>query len=186
MRLILIAAGLLAMFNAPALAQSAAAPREIPASGTEPISLERAKALYTGPLSRVVLDFLTVMDEVVNKPKQPPLTKADWEPLGRFIDQPRFRRVGNFGVRNDWNSYSELLAGWARGTYWKGYIWRMREVPGGQGQPGLVYLETEERSNPRHPVREDGDYTVFPSIAVYEIDGAGKITSLYVYDQRPQ
>ena len=169
----------------PAAQAKPATPREIPASGTKPLSLEEAKAHYKGPLSKVVLEFLTVMEAVVNKDKQPPITAADWAPLGRMIDTAKFRRVGNFGVRNDWHSYSQLLTNWANANWWKGYIWRMREVPGADGQPGLVYLESEERSNSKHPVRDDGDYSIFPSIAVYEIDAAGKITNLHVYDQRP-
>jgi hypothetical protein len=192
LHLIAMAAATLALIPGGAMAHAApaphvkpGAPREIPASGTKPLSLEEAKTYYKGPLSQVVLEFLTVMETVVNKDKQPPITKADWAPLGAMIDQAKFRRVGNFGVRNDWNSYSQLLAQWANGAWWKGYIWRIREVPGAPGQPGLVYLESEERSNPKHPVRDDGDYSVFPSIAVYEIDAAGKITNLHVYDQRP-
>lgn len=192
LRLFTIAAVALAQIPAAALAQPAPVPhpspvppREIPASGTKPLSLDEAKAHYQGPLSKVVLEFLTVMEAVVNKDKQPPITKADWAPLGALLDSTKFRRVGNFGVRNDWDSYSQLLSQWANRNWWKGYIWRMREVPGAPGQPGLVYLESEERSNSKHPVYDDGDYTVFPSIAVYEINAAGKITNLHVYDQRP-
>lgn len=190
--LIATAAAALALIPVGAWAQPAPTPhatlippRDVPASGTKPLSLEEARAYYKGPLSKVVLDFLTVMETVVNKDKQPPITKADWAPLEAMLDTAKFRRVGNFGVRNDWESYSQLLAQWASGNWWKGYIWRMREVPGAAGQPGLVYLESEERSNSKHPVRDDGDYTVFPSIAVYEINDAGKITNLHVYDQRP-
>jgi hypothetical protein len=175
-----------ALAQSASAAQSAPAPlREIPASGTRPLSLDEAKDHYKGPLSKVVLEFLSVMETVVNREKQPPITKTDWAPLGALVDTAKFRRVGNFGVRNDWDSYSQLLANWAKGTWWKGYIWRMREVPGGPEQPGLVYLESEERSNAKHPVRDDGNFTVFPSIAVYEIDSSGKITNLHVYDQRP-
>jgi hypothetical protein len=149
------------------------------------LSLDQAKAQQHGRLSRIVLEFLTVMDRIVNKDKQPAITTADWAPLGQLIDQKQFRRVGNFGVKNDWASYSQLLTQWANSSWWKGYIWRMREVPGSAGQPGLVYLETEERSNQKHPVREDGDYRTLDSIAVYEIDANGKIVGLHVYDQRP-
>ena len=149
------------------------------------LSLEEAKRQYQGSLSRIVLEFLTVMDRVVNKDKQPAITTADWAPLGALIDREKFRRIGNFGVRNDWDSYAELLTGWANSSWWKGYIWRMREVPAAPGQPGLVYLESEERSNQKHPVRDDGDYSTLASIAVYEIDENNKITALHVYDQRP-
>ena len=149
------------------------------------LSLEEAKREFQGPLSRIVLEFLTVMDRVVNKDKQPAITKADWEPLGQLIDREKFRRVGNFGVKNDWDSYAELLTLWANSHWWKGYFWRMRELPGSPGQPGLVYLESEERSNQAHPVREDGDYSTLASIAVYEIDRNNLITGLHVYDQRP-
>ena len=60
------------------------------------------------------------METVVNKDKQPPITKADWAPLEAMLDTAKFRRVGNFGVRNDWESYSQLLAQWASGNWWKG------------------------------------------------------------------
>lgn len=151
----------------------------------ELLSLEQAKQRYQGSLSRIVLNFLTVMDGTVNKPKQPPITPADWENLGLMIDRQNFRRVGNFGVKNDWSSYAKLLSQWSNSSWWKGYIWRMHEIPAPDGKAGLVYLESEERSNHEHPVRNDGDYTKLASIAVYEINALGKITSLYVYDQRP-
>jgi hypothetical protein len=125
------------------------------------------------------------MDRVVNKPKQPPITAADWQPLGDLVDRENFRRVGNYGVRNDWLSYAGLLTQWANHSWWKGYIWRMREVPSADGKSGLVYLETEERSNQQHLVKEDGDYNTLASIAVYEINSDGKISALWVYDQRP-
>lgn len=166
--------------------EAVAASRKAPATNSpELLSLDQAKQRYRGPLSRVVLNFLTVMDRTVNKPKQPSITPADWEPLGMMIDRQKFRRVGNFGVKNDWNSYAGLLSQWSNSSWWKGYIWRMSEVPASNGNPGLVYLESEERSNQKHPVRDDGDYTTLASIAVYEIDANGKITALHVYDQRP-
>ena len=154
-------------------------------SDTDLLSLEEAKERYRGALANVVLRYLTVMDRVVNKDKQPPITPADWEPLGDLVDRQKFRRVGNYGVKNDWDSYKELLTRWANGSWWKGYIWRVREVPGSAGEPSLVYMETEERSNPDHPVQDDGDYSTLASIAVYEIDENNKIVRLHVYDQRP-
>jgi hypothetical protein len=149
------------------------------------LSLDETKKQPHGHLGRVVLEFLTVMDRVVNKPKQPAITAADWQPLGDLLDRENFRRVGNYGVRNDWPSYAELLTQWANHSWWKGYIWRLREVPSGDGKSGLVYLETEERSNQQHPVKDDGDYSTLASIAVYEINSDGKISALWVYDQRP-
>jgi hypothetical protein len=149
------------------------------------LSLDEARRHYRGPLAQKVLAFLTVMDRVVNKEKQPAITPADWEPLGELVDRQRFRRVGNFGVKNDWTSYAGLLTSWARSSWWKGYIWRLREVPATPGQPGLVYLESEERSSQKHPVTEGGEYSTLASIAVYEFDAAGRITRLHVYDQRP-
>ena len=150
------------------------------------LSLDEAKRQPHGHLGKIVLDFLTVMDRVVNKDKQPAITAMDWQPLGELIDRPNFRRVGNFGVRNDWVSYTGLLTQWSNHNWWKGYIWRMREVPSADGKSGLVYLETEERSNPRHPVMDDGDYNTLASISVYEINREGKISALWVYDQRPR
>lgn len=153
--------------------------------GHELLSLDQAKARYRGRLSSVVLNFLSVMDRVVNKDKQPAITAADWAPLGAMIDREKFHRVGNFGVKNDWPGYADLLTMWANSSWWKGYIWRMREVPGGRGEPGLVYLESQERSSQQHPVKDDGDYSTLASIAVYEIDAHDKIVGLHVYDQRP-
>lgn len=149
------------------------------------LSLSEAKEHYRGEHAHVVLEFLIVMDRVVNMDKSPPITPADWAPLGQLVDQEKFRRVGNYGVRNDWTSYSELLTQWANFSWWKGYIWRLREVPASEGKPALVYLESQERSNQKHPVRDDGDYSTLASIAVYEFGSDKKITALHVYDQRP-
>jgi hypothetical protein len=154
-------------------------------SDTELLSLAEAKKHYQGPLTKCVLEWLTVMDRIVNQPKRPAITPADWKPLGELADREKFRRVGNYGVKNDWESYTHLLAMWANSSWWKGYIWRVREVPGSAGQPSLVYMETQERSNRVHPVKEDGDYATLASIAVYEFDENKKITRLHVYDQRP-
>ncbi len=154
-------------------------------SDTELLTLDAAKQHYHGRLEKLVLEWLSVMDRIVNSDKQPPTTPVDWEPLGDLVDRQTFRRVGNYGVRNDWESYKDLLALWANHSWWKGYIWRMREVPGANGNPSLVYLETEERSNTGHPVQNDGDYETLASISVYEIDVNDKITRLHVYDQRP-
>jgi hypothetical protein len=149
------------------------------------VSLQQAKAQEHGPLSRVVLEFLSVMDRVVNVEKQPAVTAAEWAPLGELIDREKFHRVGNFGESVDWPEYTELLVRWTNFSWWKGYIWRLREIPATPGQPALVYLESEERSNRDHPVREDGDYETLDSIAAYEFGADGKITALHVYDQRP-
>ena len=149
------------------------------------LSLSDTKAQDHGPLSRRVLEFLSVMDRVVNLPKEPAITAADWAPLGELVDRERFHRVGNFGEQVNWEEYTELLVRWANMSWWKGYIWRLREVPAAPGRPGIAYLESEERSNREHPVREDGDYETLDSIAAYEFDEAGKITALHVYDQRP-
>ena len=151
----------------------------------EMLSLEQAKARDCGPLTRTVLEWLTVMDRVVNQPKQPPIPAEQWDDLGKLMDTSKFRRVGNYGVKNDWNSYRQLLTQWANHSWWKGYIWRVREVPGSGDQPSLVYMETEERSNVDRPVTEDGEYQVLASIACYEFDSAGKVTAIHVYDQRP-
>ncbi len=149
-------------------------------------SLDEVKAEDHGPLSQRVLEFLTVMDSVVNMDKQPAITAEDWAPLGELVDRDSFHRVGNFGEHVNWQEYVDLLVKWANSSWWKGYIYRLREVPATADQPGLVYLESEERANRDHPVREDGDYSTLASIAVYQFDDEGKITALHVYDQRPQ
>ncbi|MEO5587917.1 MAG: hypothetical protein ABIQ81_09545 [Novosphingobium sp.] len=188
--LIALAAGTLLGANPghaaePAAKPTAASPAAVAIPPRQLLTLDEAKRQPNGPLSQKVLAFLTVMDRVVNKPKQPAITAADWEPLGDLVDRQKFRRVGNFGVRNDWPSYAGLLTQWANYSWWKGRIWRLREVPAADGKSGLVYLESEERSNQKHPVADDGDYSTLASIAVYEIDRDGKITALWVYDQRP-
>lgn len=149
------------------------------------LSLADTKAQEHGPLARRVLEFLSVMDRVVNQPKEPAIPAAEWVPLGELIDRERFHRVGNFGESVDWPEYTGLLVQWANMSWWKGYIWRLREVPASAGKPGLVLLESEERSNRHHPVLEDGDYETLDSCAVYEFDDAGLIIALHVYDQRP-
>jgi len=148
-------------------------------------SLEEVKAEDHSELKGHVLEFLTIMHSVVNKDKQPAITAEDWAPLGELVDQDKFHRVGNFGEHVNWEEYVDLLVRWANSSWWTGHIFRIREVPATQSEPALVYLESEERSNTDHPVREDGDYSTLPSIAVYQFDDNGKITALHVYDQRP-
>jgi hypothetical protein len=157
----------------------------ITSADTELLSLAEAKQRHTGPLVSVVLEWLSIMEQVVNRPKQPAITRADWAPLGRLLDPAKFRRVGNFGVRNDWDSYQDLLVLWANGSWWAGYIGRVREVPASDGRPALVYMETEERSRTDRPVADDGDYKTLGSIAVYAFDENRKVTRIDVYDQRP-
>lgn len=154
-------------------------------SDTQLLTLEQAKAQYDSPLINVVLEWLTIMERIVNQPKQPSIPETEWEALGDLLDRDAFRRVGNYGVRNDWDSYRGLLTQWANLSWWQGYIGRTREVPGSAGQPSLVYMETEERSNRDHPVKDDGNYETLASIAVYEINESGKVTRIHVYDQRP-
>jgi hypothetical protein len=154
-------------------------------SDAEMLSLEQAKRRYHEPLTRVVLEWLSIMDRVVNQPKQPEIPAEQWDDLAKLMDTTKFRRVGNYGVKNDWTSYKQLLTQWANHSWWKGYIWRVREVPGSSGDPSLVYMETEERSNIERPVTEDGEYKILGSIAVYEFDANGKVTAIHVYDQRP-
>jgi hypothetical protein len=148
-------------------------------------SLVETRLQDHGPLARKVLDFLSVMDRVVNLPKEPPVTAADWAPLGDLVDREKFHRVGNFGEAVNWVEYLDLLVRWANFSWWKGYVWRLREVPASAGQPGIAYLESEERSNREHAVRDDGDYETLDSIAAYQFDENGLIISLHVYDQRP-
>ena len=78
------------------------------------------------------------------------------------------------------------LAGWAQRNWWKGYIWRMSEVRGAKGRPGLVYVEALERSSGSGPVGQGGKEAVLESISVYEVDPNGKIVGLHVYDHRPR
>ncbi len=47
----------------------------------------------------------------------------------------------------NWKEYVDLLVRWANSSWWQGYIFRLREVPACEGQPGLVYLETADSHN---------------------------------------
>ena len=132
-----------------------------------------------GPLARKVLDFLTVMERVVNSDKEPAVTPAAWAPLGELLDTAAFFRVGNYGEQVGWEEYAELLTRWANSAWWRCYIWRIHELP------GFAVLEAEERSNSAGPVTEAGPYHTLDSCCVYEFDEAGKVRGLYVYDQRP-
>jgi hypothetical protein len=138
-----------------------------------------------GPLARKTLEFLMTMQRIVNLPKQPAITPADWAPLGELLDREKFHRIGNFGESVNWSEYAELLTRWANSSWYAGYIWRLREAPASPGKPGVVYVESEERSNTEHPVREDGDYQTLASIGAWQFDDEGLITALHIYDQRP-
>lgn len=151
----------------------------------EMMSLEQAKERYSTPLTQIVLEWLSIMERVVNQPKQPRIEAEQWNDLAELMDTAQFRRVGNYGVKNDWTSYRELLTQWANHAWWKGYIWRVREVPAFEDEPALVFMETEERSTVEGPVLEHGGYKTLASIAVYEFDSNRKVKAIHVYDQRP-
>lgn len=112
------------------------------------MSLEQAKERYSTPLTCIVLEWLSIMERTVNQPKQPPIPAEQWDELAELMDTASFRRVGNCGVKNDWTSYKELLAQWANHAWWKGYIWRVREVPASGDEPALVFMETESAPMP--------------------------------------
>jgi hypothetical protein len=174
--------------EAPAVGHSApAVGQDLASAGFDAplLTIAEAKARYRGRLSQTVLRFLSVMDAVVNKDKAT-LTEADWAQLGGLLDRDRFHRVGNSAEHMGWQGYSALLAGWAKANWWKGYIWRMSEVPGSAGKPGLVYLEAQERSSSSGPVTEGGKTFILESISVYVIDRNNKIVGLHVYDHRPR
>lgn len=149
------------------------------------LTIAEAKTRYPGRLSQVVLRYLSIMETAVNKDKAS-ASEADWAPLGALLDTGKFHRVGNFAEHMGWAEYSTMLARWAKANWWKGYIWRMSEVPAADGRNGLVYLEAQERSNKEGPVVEGGTHSALESISVYEIDGDDKIVGLHVYDHRPR
>ena len=89
-------------------------------SDTRLLTLQQAKERYDAPLIAIVLEWLTIMERIVNQPKQPPVPETQWEALGDVLDREAFRRVGNYGVRNDWNSYRDLLTQWANMSWRQG------------------------------------------------------------------
>jgi len=132
-----------------------------------------------GPLTKVVLDCLEIMENVVHRPKEPPITEKDWAPLAALVDVANFERIGNFAEEVRWDDYMKLLVRWANSSWWRSYIWRIWEVP------GFAFLEGVERSNPTGPVSDKGGYHALNSFCVYEFTANNKIKNLYVYDQRP-
>ena len=71
-------------------------------------TIQHAMAQQHGPLGRLVLDFLAVMERIVNNDKQTKVTPEDWAPLGVFMDTEKFFRVGNYGEKVHWPEYSTL------------------------------------------------------------------------------
>ena len=138
----------------------------------------RAQGGY-GALAAKVLDWLEIMEGIVNRPKQPEITVEDWNPLAAMIDLANFDRIGNYGEQIQWADYVKLLVMWANSSWWQGRIWRMWEVP------GFAFCETEERSSHVGPVREGGPYNALNSFCVYEFDDQGRVRHIYIYDQRP-
>ncbi len=132
-----------------------------------------------GPLTRKVLEFLKVMERIVNAPKDPPMTPADWAPLGELLDTQAFFRVGNFGEQVGWEEYTQLLTRWGNSAWFQCMVWRIHETK------DCAILEAEERSSTEGPVNEAGPYNTLNSCTVYHFDAAGKVKGLFVYDQRP-
>lgn len=132
-----------------------------------------------GPLTRKVLLFLKVMERIVNKDKDPPMTPEDWAPLGELLDTQAFFRVGNFGEQVGWQEYTELLTRWGNSAWFECMVWRIHEAG------DCAILEAEERSSTAGPVKAEGPYQTLDSCTVYHFDAAGKVKGLYVYDQRP-
>lgn len=182
-------AGSIALLSSvPASAETSVADRPAAAApqfDDKLMTLDEAKARYRGPSSQVVLGFLTAMQKAVNMDKAS-ASAADWQPVAAYLDRDKFHRVGNFAEHMGWAEYEKLLVDWAKGAWWTGSIWRMSEVPAQDGRPALVYVEALERSNASGPVGSGGKESTLESIAVYEIDRAGKIAGLHVYDHRPR
>ncbi len=144
------------------------------------MTLDEAVAATHGKLSLRVLAFLKTMNGIVAAGKQPDFTEARWNALTPMVDVDHFRRVGNFGEVMNWKDYTPMLTKWVQHSWWQGRIRRISEVG------NLVYLEAEERMSTKGEVRDDGGYDILHSLSVYEFGKDGKLTGLWVYDERPR
>ncbi len=122
-----------------------------------------------GPLTRVVLDYVRTMEEIVPTVAGP----EDWAPLAEFVAVDDFERVGTFLEVQDWAQYTGMLTQWASAiATFETTVRRISEVD------GLVYYEVEERHHAGDRV------AVVNSMTVFAFDAAGKIRHLDVYLQQ--
>jgi hypothetical protein len=123
----------------------------------------------TGPLTGAVLEYDRAMTQLVPTIKRP----ADWKPLTKFIAVQDFERIGTFLEVQDWDTYAEMLTGWAHAIdSFETTVHRVSEVS------NLVYYEVEERHHRGDSV------SVVNSLTVFEFDHEGLIRHLDVFLQQ--
>ena len=124
----------------------------------------------TGTLGQKVLEYTRVMRELVPTVR----SASDWSPLTAFVAVDDFRRTGCFLEVQDWQQYTEMMAGWAAATEtFETTVHRIVEVD------RLVYFQIEERHH-----RPGGAVEVVNSMTVFEFDDQDKIRRIQVYLQR--
>lgn len=122
-----------------------------------------------GPLTRVVLDYVQTMEEIVPTVAGP----EDWAPLAEFVAVDDFERVGTFLEVQSWSEYTAMLTQWAGAiATFETTVRRISEVD------GLVYYEVEERHHAGDRVN------VVNSMTVFAFDAKGRIRHLDVYLQQ--
>ena len=125
-----------------------------------------------GPLSRIVLEYGTIMKRIIDHDsKQPGFNVDGWAELAAMVDTKNFVRVGNFLEVVNWDEYAEMLTNWAIGSQWEFSFRRITEVG------NVVFQELEERS------RFGDQRSVVNSVSVYEFDETNKIRHLAIYLQ---
>lgn len=124
----------------------------------------------TGPLTRKVLDFTTVIQDLVPTVQQ----SDDWAPLARFVDIDAFERIGTSLEVQDWAAYTRMMTRYASSVdRFETTVRRVTEIA------PLVYYEIEERH-----LRDSGEPHVVNSMTVFEFGEDGTIRHLDVYLQQ--
>ena len=123
----------------------------------------------TGPLVSIVNAFVAAQGEVMAAGVSKP---SDWDPVARFIDPEKFKRVGAYLEEFDWAEYKVFLTGWAKGgTRFEMTEFRVSEIG------DSVFQEIEER-------HWRGDQFIRKNvIAVYRFDDQQRIVHLDIYEQ---
>ncbi|MET0179637.1 MAG: hypothetical protein ABW194_04025 [Novosphingobium sp.] len=121
--------------------------------------------------SRAVARYNQLMQQLADRSKQPGFAKADWQELEEVVSPREFRRFGNFLDVQDWEEYMNLLHAWAPTS--KSFSTNFRRMT---DHENLVFVELEE-------IHDSG---AINSVAVYELNDAGKIVRLHIYLQMPR
>jgi hypothetical protein len=122
-----------------------------------------------GPLRQVVLDFNACQARILAAGVK---SAADWQPMDRYIDTARFKRVGAYLEELDFAAYCDFLAGWAAGgTHFEFTEFHVTEVG------NTLFQEIEER-------HRRGDQFIRKNvIAVYRFGPDNRIVHLDIYEQ---